>query len=128
MIIQRPGLGCRAQYGEPFALQPKVMLPFSENPESLSATMCCLAASVTSTVRGKASAPKKWGKSRPYFGSVLALEGLCVLSDADDKNTVRMEVDLGDSGLTYLPGDALGIYPVNDSKVGAINGCLRANA
>ncbi|GFR40974.1 hypothetical protein Agub_g1639 [Astrephomene gubernaculifera] len=64
----------------------------------------------------KASGPKKWGKSRPYTASVLALEGLCTLSGADDKNTVRMELDLGDSGITYLPGDALGIYPTNDSK------------
>ncbi|GLC44408.1 hypothetical protein PLESTB_000472800 [Pleodorina starrii] len=64
----------------------------------------------------KGSAPKKWGKSRPYLGTVLALEGLCNLSDADDKNTVRMELDLGDSGLTYLPGDALGLYPTNDTK------------
>lgn len=25
----------------------------------------------------------------------------------------RVEFDLGDSGLTYIPGDALGIYPSN---------------
>ncbi|GLI69078.1 hypothetical protein VaNZ11_013623 [Volvox africanus] len=64
----------------------------------------------------KGHGPKKWGKSRPFWGTVLALESLCVLKNADDKNTVRMEVDLGNSGITYLPGDALGLYPSNDIK------------
>ncbi|KXZ56804.1 hypothetical protein GPECTOR_1g724 [Gonium pectorale] len=64
----------------------------------------------------KAAAPKKLGKSRPYYATVLALEGLCTLGSADDKNTIRMELDLGDSGLAYLPGDALGLYPTNDIK------------
>jgi sulfite reductase alpha subunit-like flavoprotein len=31
---------------------------------------------------------------------------------------VRLELDLGDSGLQYAPGDALGIYPRNAPKVG----------
>ena len=39
------------------------------------------------------------------------------VSGKDDKNTFRVELDLGDSGLAYLPGDALGIYPTNSSKV-----------
>ncbi|KAG2499912.1 hypothetical protein HYH03_002200 [Edaphochlamys debaryana] len=64
----------------------------------------------------KAHAPKKWGKSRPYPATVLALEGLCAVSGPEDKNTIRMELDLGDSGLAYLPGDALGLYPTNDPK------------
>ncbi|GIL73126.1 hypothetical protein Vretimale_4732 [Volvox reticuliferus] len=64
----------------------------------------------------KGPGPKKWSRSRPFSGTVLALDGLCVLKDADDKNTVRMEVDLGNSGITYLPGDALGLYPSNEMK------------
>lgn len=31
---------------------------------------------------------------------------------------VRVQVDLGDSGLTYLPGDALGVWPYNEPQVG----------
>jgi sulfite reductase (NADPH) flavoprotein alpha-component len=34
-----------------------------------------------------------------------------------EKNTVRMEIDLGiDSGIDYLPGDALGVWPTNDPR------------
>ena len=64
-------------------------------------------------------APKerRWGKGRPYHGRVVAMEGLCNLSKADDKDTVRVEVDLGDSGLRYVPGDALGILPANCPQV-----------
>ncbi|EIE23365.1 hypothetical protein COCSUDRAFT_36399 [Coccomyxa subellipsoidea C-169] len=61
------------------------------------------------------SAPKqkRWGKSRPFYGRVVAIEGLCQISSSDDKDTIRVEVDLGDSALTYTPGDALGILPTN---------------
>ena len=48
----------------------------------------------------------------------MALEGLCTLSGRDDKNTVRVEIDLGDSGLQYTPGDALGVWPSNCPQVG----------
>ncbi|GAX76992.1 hypothetical protein CEUSTIGMA_g4439.t1 [Chlamydomonas eustigma] len=64
-----------------------------------------------------APAVKRWGKSRPYPAKVTALEGLCAVTNAEDKNTFRVEFDLGDSGLAYLPGDALGIYPTNPIKV-----------
>ena len=47
------------------------------------------------------------------MGRVVAVEGLCTLAAADDKNTVRVEIDLGDSGLEYAPGDALGVWPSN---------------
>ena len=60
---------------------------------------------------------KRWGKARPYYGRVLAIDGLCTIRTADDKDTIRVELDLGDSGLTYQPGDALGIYPCNSPKV-----------
>lgn len=56
---------------------------------------------------------KRWSKGRPYMGRVAALEGLCTLTSAEDKNTMRVEVDLGGSGLSYAPGDALGVWPTN---------------
>lgn len=62
---------------------------------------------------GAKKAPKRWSKSKPYYATVKAVEGLCKITSADDKDTVRVELDLGDSGLGYLPGDALGIYASN---------------
>lgn len=36
-----------------------------------------------------ADAPVGFSKSRPYWARVVAIEGLCTVSDQDDKNTVR---------------------------------------
>ena len=60
---------------------------------------------------------KRWSKARPYPGTVVAMEGLCAVRAAGDKDTVRVEIELGDSGLRYEPGDALGIYPRNCPEV-----------
>ena len=67
----------------------------------------------------KQAAPKqkRWGKSRPYFGTIVASQGLCNIASKDDKDTIRVEIDLWDSGLTYTPGDALGILPLNCHEV-----------
>ncbi|WIA38912.1 hypothetical protein OEZ86_005065 [Tetradesmus obliquus] len=65
-----------------------------------------------------AAAGGRFSKSRPYYARVAAVEGLCVLQGPDDKDTVRLELELGPDaasagGLAYLPGDALGIWPSN---------------
>lgn len=52
------------------------------------------------------------------MGQVVAVESLCQLASPDDKDTIRVEVDLGESGLQYIPGDALGVYPLNCTQVG----------
>lgn len=60
---------------------------------------------------------KKWSMSRPYWATVTAIESLCTITHPDDRDTVRVEIDLGDSGLRYSPGDALGVHPLNSSQV-----------
>ncbi len=35
---------------------------------------------------------KRWGKQRPYYGTVVAIEGLCKIMSAEDKDTIRVEV------------------------------------
>ncbi|KAK9785250.1 hypothetical protein WJX73_004727 [Symbiochloris irregularis] len=59
---------------------------------------------------------KKWSMSRPYWATVTAVESLCTITQPDDRDTVRVEMDLGDSGLRYTPGDALGVHPLNDAE------------
>ena len=38
------------------------------------------------------------------------------------QDTVRVEIDLADSGLSYEPGDALGIYAQNSTEVHHVAG------
>lgn len=78
--------------------------------------LACLCCVTDVSVEPKKAAVKRWGKSRPYPATVVAVEGLCAITDKDDKNTMRLELDLGDSGLSYLPGDALGIWPSNGEQ------------
>ena len=54
-----------------------------------------------------------WTKHRPFLASVAKRWNLCRASEDDDKITMHLELDIRDSGLSYLPGDALGIYPNN---------------
>lgn len=79
--------------------------------------LCCIAGIANESHSGTAK-PRRWGKSRPFMGQVVAVEGLCQLASSDDKDTIRVEVDLGESGLQYTPGDALGVYPLNCTQVG----------
>ena len=51
------------------------------------------------------------------------MEGLCNIRSPGDKDTIRVEIDLGDSGLEYIPGDALGIYASNAPEVGRLPVC-----
>lgn len=75
-----------------------------------------------------AAAGKKFSKSRPCYARVVAVEGLCVLSGPDDKDTVRLELqlqpqDVAAGGLEYLPGDALGIWTTNPPQVSGQRQC-----
>jgi sulfite reductase (NADPH) flavoprotein alpha-component len=59
---------------------------------------------------------KRFSKSRPFVAEVSNVSNLCTISGSDDKKTIRVDIDLGDSGLTYVPGDSLGVWPQNNSK------------
>ena len=51
---------------------------------------------------------KRWGKQRPYYGTVVAIEGLCKIMSAEDKDTIRVEVQLPNMKCTKLmPEDFL---------------------
>ena len=77
---------------------------------------CCLCRIAAAPAPAPKAKQRRWGKARPYTARVVALESLCraqPLRGAEAKDTVRAELDLGDSGLAYTPGDALGIFPLN---------------
>ena len=63
---------------------------------------------------GAPAAQLPHGKARPFSATLVAKQGLCVLDGPNDKDTVRLEFDIRGSGLDYLPGDALGVFPTND--------------
>ena len=56
-------------------------------------------------------------KARPYMARVTSINGLCNIQQAGDKNTIQVGLDIGGSGLTYEPGDALGMHVCNAPQV-----------
>lgn len=62
-----------------------------------------------------ANEESQYSKENPYTASLLQHSSL-VTADAD-KEVEHIEIDLGDSGITYAAGDALGIYANNEAKI-----------
>jgi sulfite reductase (NADPH) flavoprotein alpha-component len=61
---------------------------------------------------GQAAGKTQYGKTHPYPATVLRNINLNGAGSA--KETRHVEIDLGDSGLVYEAGDALGVYPKNN--------------
>jgi sulfite reductase alpha subunit-like flavoprotein len=81
-----------------------------------------VAAVTGSSGSNAAAAAAGCSKAKPYYARVVSVEGLCTLRNPDDKDTVKLELLLepeavAAGGLTYLPGDALGIWPSNPPQV-----------
>ena len=68
--------------------------------------------------RAESGGEQRITKKRPFFGTVKEAESLCKVQRNTDKDTIRVEIDLADSGLEYMPGDALGIHASNAPQVG----------
>lgn len=52
-----------------------------------------------------------WNRNNPYLATVT--ENRLLTGPGSEKETRHIEIDLGDSGLQYLPGDSAGILPTN---------------
>ncbi len=82
---------------------------------SMGAVPVAVPASVAAGLRAEfASAPAApaYDKTRPFPAEVTA--SLRITGRQSERDTRHLELDLTDSGLDYLPGDALGIIPRND--------------
>jgi sulfite reductase (NADPH) flavoprotein alpha-component len=73
-------------------------------PKPAAAVASAVAAGVLPTVLG-------YDKEHPYAATVL--EKVLLNGTGSSKETLHLELSLEGSGLTYDPGDALGVYPAN---------------
>lgn len=67
-----------------------------------------------SVVPETAAAPV-FGKRNPFAAPVI--ENLVLTGRGSSKETRHIELSLGGSDITYMPGDALGIAPMNDAAI-----------
>jgi sulfite reductase (NADPH) flavoprotein alpha-component len=73
------------------------------------------ASAVASVVGSPAASPAQataFDKKNPFAASVI--DNIVLTGRGSSKETRHIELSLADSGLTYQPGDALGIVPRND--------------
>ncbi len=59
--------------------------------------------------------PVCWKRQHPFQAEVLANQR--IVASASDKDVRHLELSLEGSGLTYQPGDALGVWPVQDAAL-----------
>jgi sulfite reductase (NADPH) flavoprotein alpha-component len=98
---------CDVDYDEPAAAWSGTLL------ERLSADVETVPGRVVSL--RPVAAPVVHDKRHPFAATVL--ENILVVGRHSSKETRHVELDLGGSGLSYEPGDALGIVPFNDAQV-----------
>ena len=65
----------------------------------------------TEVLETEAPAPIIWNRSHPYLATVTA--NRLLTGAGSEKETRHIELNLGDSGIQYLPGDSAGVLPVN---------------
>lgn len=64
------------------------------------------------TMRSGAPSPATFDKKNPFQAAVI--DNIVLTGRGSTKETRHIELSLADSGLTYQPGDALGVVPRND--------------
>ena len=56
-----------------------------------------------------------WNKQNPYLAKITSKKLLS--GKQSNKEVFHYEISLGDSGITYQPGDSIGIFPINNSAL-----------
>jgi len=103
-----PLLECDLDYDAPAAAWLTTTLPALRGAEADPAP------SVIHVDFGAAEA-REYSKSNPFQSEITDLTNLN--SSRSAKQTFHVELSLAGSGLTYLPGDAIGVAPENDPAV-----------
>lgn len=102
-----PRFDCDVDYDEPASEWLEGILG------SLSTELEGIPSSITSPVAAVAqSTESEYSRSNPFKAEVL--ENINLNGRGSNKETRHLELSLEGSGLTFEPGDSLGIYPEND--------------
>ncbi|MFW0790896.1 diflavin oxidoreductase [Gordonia sp. CPCC 205333] len=84
-------------------------------------------ASPTTPSRPERRKRSAWGRKNPYRAAIV--ERVQLSGPGSEKEVHHLVLDLGDSGIEYLPGDGIAVTPVNDpTLVAALITRLNADA
>lgn len=102
-----PRVDCDLDFEEPAAEWAEAVLAGLSEGESSSPSPAAVSAS--------APAESVYSRSNPFRAEVL--ENINLNGRGSNKETRHLEISLEGSGLTYQPGDSLGVYPENDPEL-----------
>ncbi|RBP95863.1 sulfite reductase (NADPH) alpha subunit [Cytobacillus firmus] len=105
-----PRVDCDLDFEEPAAEWAEAVLAGLSEGESSSPSPAAAA-----SVSASAPAESVYSRSNPFRAEVL--ENLNLNGRGSNKETRHLEISLEGSGLTYQPGDSLGVYPENDPEL-----------
>ncbi|WNS82375.1 assimilatory sulfite reductase (NADPH) flavoprotein subunit [Domibacillus sp. DTU_2020_1001157_1_SI_ALB_TIR_016] len=83
--------------------------------KSLSEASAPAAAQTAPAAAGAQVTESEYSRTNPFRAEIL--ESINLNGRGSNKETRHIELSLEGSGLTYKPGDALGVYPENDPKL-----------
>jgi sulfite reductase (NADPH) flavoprotein alpha-component len=102
-----PRVDCDVDYEEPAAAWSKaVVAAFARRIGAAAPGVAAVAA------KGDVRSASSYGEANPFPAPVL--ESIRLTGRGSDKVVQHLELSLDGSGLTYQPGDALGVVPRND--------------
>ncbi|MCM3707251.1 MULTISPECIES: assimilatory sulfite reductase (NADPH) flavoprotein subunit [Cytobacillus] len=104
-----PRVDCDLDFDEPAAQWVEAVLSgLSEGASSSQSPS-------TASVSAAAPAESVYSRSNPFRAEIL--ENINLNGRGSNKETRHLEISLEGSGLTYQPGDSLGVYPENDPEL-----------
>ncbi|MGN7176632.1 assimilatory sulfite reductase (NADPH) flavoprotein subunit [Cytobacillus sp. SAFR-174] len=104
-----PRVDCDLDFEEPAAVWAEAVLAGLSDGESSSRSPSAASFSAS------AHAESVYSRSNPFRAEVL--ENINLNGRGSNKETRHLEISLEGSGLTYQPGDSLGVYPENDPEL-----------
>ncbi len=105
-----PRVDCDVDYESPAAQWMETVLPLLPGEPAKTSQVAAL-----SVVSPAAPAAVPFDKRNPFNAPVI--ENLVLTGRGSSKETRHVEFSLDGSGLTYEPGDALGLMPLNDTAL-----------
>ncbi len=107
-------IDCDVDYDPPFAQWLEGVVASLRALDSSSVRQKTTSRTPETTRPGALPAPSKpagYSRRNPFSAQLLKLTRLN--AEGSSKDTRHVEIDLGDSGLAYEAGDALGVFPTN---------------
>lgn len=104
-----PRVDCDLDFEEPASKWIEGVLGSLSEAQGASVTLAPAAATQAQTTESA------YSRTNPFYAEVL--ENLNLNGRGSNKETRHLEISLEGSGLTYEPGDSLGVYPQNDPEL-----------